>query len=62
MDGPLVLALAPTGKDENALNAIPTFVSSIAMVLAVPGAAVGIKAWHRGRAQIAEIQAAIGKS
>lgn len=51
--------LALTGKDANALNAIPTIVSSIAMVLAIPGAAVGITAWHRGRAQIAEIQAAV---
>lgn len=51
--------LALSGKDANALNAIPTIVSSIAMVLAIPGAAVGITAWHRGRAQIAEIQAAL---
>jgi hypothetical protein len=51
--------LALSGKDANALNAIPTIVSSIAMVLAIPGAAVGIAAWHRGRAQIAEIQAAV---
>lgn len=42
---------ALTGKDLNALNAIPTIVSSIAMVLAIPGAAVGITAWHRGVAQ-----------
>lgn len=40
--------LALSGKDMNALNAIPTIVSSIAMVLAIPGAAVGITAWHRG--------------
>jgi len=51
--------LALSGKDPNALNAIPTIVSSIAMVLAIPGASVGIAAWHRGRAQIAEIQAAV---
>ncbi len=40
--------LALSGKDPAALNAIPTIVSSIAMVLAIPGAAVGITAWHRG--------------
>lgn len=51
--------LALVGKDMNALNAIPTIVSSIAMVLAIPGAAVGITAWHRGRAQIAEIQSTV---
>jgi roadblock/LC7 domain-containing protein len=51
--------LALVGKDLNALNAIPTVVSSIAMVLAIPGAAVGITAWHRGRAQIAEIQSSV---
>jgi hypothetical protein len=58
--GVLYLAfLALSGKDANALNAIPTIVSSIAMVLAIPGAAVGITAWHRGRAQIEEIKKAM---
>lgn len=51
--------LALSGKDANALNAIPTIVSSIAMVLAIPGAAVGITAWHRGRAQIEQIKTAL---
>lgn len=51
--------LALSGKDANALNAIPTIVSSIAMVLAIPGAAVGITAWHRGVAQIQEIKNAV---
>lgn len=46
-------------KDLNALNAIPTIVSSIGMVLAIPGAAVGIAAWHRGAAQIAQIKATV---
>lgn len=49
--------LALSGKDTNALNAIPTIVTSIAMVLAIPGAAVGITAWHRGRMQVAEVEA-----
>lgn len=48
--------LALSGKDANALNAIPTIVSSVAMVLAIPGAAVGITAWHRGVAQRIEAQ------
>jgi Holin of 3TMs, for gene-transfer release len=43
--------MAVFGKDPSALNAIPTIVSSIAMVLAIPGAAVGITAWHRGMMQ-----------
>jgi type IV secretory pathway VirB2 component (pilin) len=43
--------MAVFGKDPGALNAIPTIVSSIAMVLAIPGAAVGITAWHRGMLQ-----------
>jgi hypothetical protein len=43
--------MALVAKDLNALNAIPTVVSSIAMVLAIPGAAVGITAWHRGVTQ-----------
>lgn len=49
--------LALSGKDLNALNAIPTIVTSIALVLSIPGAAVGIATWHRGRAQIAQIEA-----
>jgi hypothetical protein len=38
---------------------IPQLAFAIASILAVPGAAVGITAWHRGRAQIAQIQAAV---
>lgn len=49
--GVLYLAyLALSGKDPQALNAIPTIVSSIAMVLVIPGSAVGITAWHHGMA------------
>ena len=43
--------IAVFGKDPSALNAIPTIVTSIAMILAIPGAAVGITAWHRGMLQ-----------
>lgn len=46
------------GHDPSAINAVPQLATSIALILGVPGAAVGITAWHRGRAQIAEIQAA----
>lgn len=35
-------------KDAAALNVIPQLATSIAMILAVPGAAVGITAWHKG--------------
>lgn len=43
--------LALAGKDPAALNILPSIVTSIAMVLAIPGAAVGITAWHRGLLQ-----------
>lgn len=33
------------------INAIPTMASSLALILGVPGAAVGITAWHRGQLQ-----------
>lgn len=35
-------------KDSTALTIIPQLASSIAIILAVPGAAVGITAWHKG--------------
>lgn len=58
--GVFVLAyLALSGKDPNALNAIPTIVTAIATVLIIPGTAVGIATWHRGKAQIAEIEASV---
>jgi roadblock/LC7 domain-containing protein len=40
--------------DANALAALPGLASSIALILGVPGAAVGISAWHRGRQQVEE--------
>lgn len=43
-------------KDPAALNMIPALATAIAMILAVPGAAVGIAAWHRGMAQRDEIK------
>ena len=46
-------------KDMTALTMVPQLASSVATILAVPGAAVGIAAWHRGRAQIAEIQSSV---
>lgn len=39
-------------KDLSALNALPVIVSSIAMVLAIPGAAVGITAWTRSKEKL----------
>jgi hypothetical protein len=39
-----------------ALTVIPELASAIALILTIPGAAVGITAWHAGRAQT--IQAA----
>lgn len=39
---------AITAKDLGAISAIPQLAAAIAMILSVPGAAVGIAAWHRG--------------
>lgn len=41
-------------KDPTALTAIPGLATSMAMILGIPGAAVGIAAWHRGVAQVEE--------
>jgi hypothetical protein len=46
-------------KDPTALNVIPQLATAIAMILAVPGAAVGITAWTRGKAQIEDIKRAV---
>lgn len=46
--------LALVQKDIAALNVIPSLATSLTMILAVPGAAVGIAAWHRGVAQVEE--------
>lgn len=43
-------------KDLAALNMVPQLATAIAMILAVPGAAVGITAWHRGVLQRMQIQ------
>ena len=42
-------------KDSNAINAIPQLATSLSLILAVPGAAVGIAAWHRGKQQREEV-------
>jgi hypothetical protein len=44
-------------KDANAMVAIPALATSIATILAIPGAAVGIAAWHRGMLQREQAQA-----
>lgn len=43
-------------KDLSTLNAIPVIVTAIATVLAIPGAAVGITAWTRGREKIEQFK------
>lgn len=43
-------------KDANALLALPAIVTSITMVLAIPGAVCGVTAWHRGMKQIEQIK------
>lgn len=43
-------------KDAGAVNAIPALAAAIAAILAVPGAAVGIAAWHRGMLQREQAQ------
>ena len=42
-------------KDTIAISTVPQLAMSVATILAVPGAAVGITAWTRGKAQIAQI-------
>jgi post-segregation antitoxin (ccd killing protein) len=42
-------------KDTMALTVVPQLAMSIAAILAVPGAAVGITAWHRGLLQRSEV-------
>ena len=48
--------LALVDKDTNALSVIPQMASSVALILGVPGAAVGIAAWHRGVQKTIEAQ------
>jgi hypothetical protein len=48
--------LAIVQKDAAALGIVPQLATSIAMILAVPGAAVGITAWSRGKAQLEQIR------
>jgi roadblock/LC7 domain-containing protein len=48
--------LAIVQKDTAALGIVPQLATSIAMILAVPGAAVGITAWTRGKAQVEQIR------
>jgi len=47
--------LAIVQHDGAALGIVPQLATSIALILGVPGAAVGIAAWTRGKAQIAQI-------
>lgn len=52
----ILTAQAIVNKDPTALNAIPQLATSIALILGVPGAAVGIAAWHRGKMQREEVK------
>jgi hypothetical protein len=54
--------VAIIGHDTTALPLVPQLASAVALILGVPGAAVGIAAWHRGREKIAQIQAAAGST
>lgn len=47
--------LAIFHNEPAALSTIPSLAMSVASILAVPGAAVGITAWHRGRAQVEQV-------
>lgn len=55
-------ALAHPGVDGLSLaaivNSLPQLAMALAAILAVPGAAVGIAAWHRGVAQVEAVKGA----
>jgi len=51
-----LFAMALITHQTQALAVIPELASAVALILSIPGAAVGITAWHAGRAQT--IQAA----
>ncbi|MFT6915619.1 MAG: hypothetical protein ACJAWL_001929 [Motiliproteus sp.] len=34
-----------------AIKTLPTFITSLAALFAIPGAILGVSAWHRGQAQ-----------
>ena len=51
----VLFAFGIYAKDPNAISAIPQLAASLSMILAIPGAAVGITAWHRGKLQREEI-------
>ena len=44
------------GHDPSALNALPAIAMAQASILAIPGAAAGITAWHRGVAQVEAVK------
>jgi hypothetical protein len=45
----LLFYQAIIAKDVTALNAMPQLATALALILGVPGAAVGIASWHRGK-------------
>lgn len=46
---------AVIGKDANAITMIPNLIFAFTTLFGVPGAILGITAWHRGRKQRAEV-------
>lgn len=42
--------------DAAAIGSIPAVALAVASILAIPGAAVGITAWHRGVAQVEQVK------
>ena len=47
---------AIVGRDATALNVLPQLAFSLASILSIPGAAVGIASWHRGVTQRLQAQ------
>lgn len=49
-----------SGDIASTVSVVPSLASAIALILGVPGAAVGIAAWHRGRQKITAIERLAG--
>lgn len=39
-------------KDPNAMAMMPTLISQMAILFAIPGGILGVSAWHRGKAKV----------
>ena len=51
---------AANGNIIAVLNVMPLFAGSVGAILAIPGAAVGITAWHKGMMQREQVKASNG--